>query len=192
MDDLLAEIRACTVCAAHLPYPPKPVFQLHPKARIAIVGQAPGVRAHNAGTPFLDPSGIRLREWLGVDEAAFYNPLNFAVAPAGLCFPGHDKNGGDKPPRKECAPLWQDRIHAHLTEIRLTILPGASAQAVHLGKRRKASLTETVRAWRDYAPAHFPLPHPSWRNSGWLKKNPWFADAVLPALKSSVAEALTP
>jgi uracil-DNA glycosylase len=191
VDDLVAEIRACRACAEALPHEPRPVVQLHPDARVAIVGQAPGTRVHESGRPFTDPSGDRLRDWMGVDETVFYDASRVAIAPAGFCFPGLDAKGGDKPPRKECAPLWQARVFAALLKVELIILPGAYGQAIHLGPRRKKSLTETVKAWREYGPRHLPLPHPSWRNNIWLKKNPWFDAEVVPELRARVAAALS-
>ncbi len=191
MDDLIAEIRACRVCAEALPHEPRPVVQLHAEARVVIVGQAPGTRVHESGVPFTDPSGDRLRDWMGVDWDTFYDPAKVSIAPAGFCFPGLDAKGGDLPPRKECAPLWQARVFAAMPHVELIVLPGAYGQAHHLAKRRKRSLTETVRSWRDYGPRHFPLPHPSWRNNAWLKKNPWFDAEVLPDLRRRVAAALS-
>ncbi len=189
-DQLVREIRACRVCAEHLPNEPRPVFQIDPKARIAIVGQAPGIRAHDSGRPFTDPSGVRLRQWLGVDDDLFYNPSCFAIVPAGFCFPGLTPKGADRPPRKECAPLWHERVFGALSHIELIVLAGVSGQKAQLGGRCKPSLTETVRAWRDYAPRHIPLPHPSWRNNSWIKRNPWFAEEVLPALQARVSTIL--
>ncbi len=187
---LIAEMRACRVCADTLPHEPNPVFQLDPRARIAIVGQAPGLRAHEASTPFLDRSGDRLRSWLGVDAATFYDPACFAIVPAGLCFPGYDSKGGDRPPRKECAPLWQARAFAVLTKVETIVLPGAYGHAIHLGRARCRTLTETVQNWRAYGPRHWPLPHPSWRNNGWMKRHAWFERELLPMLRARVAEAL--
>lgn len=188
---LLKEIRACRVCAAAMPHAPRPVIQAAPSARLLIIGQAPGTRVHESGRPFTDPSGERLRDWLGLDAAAFYDADKIAIAPMGLCFPGLDARGGDLPPRKECAPLWQARIGAALPNVRLTLLIGAHAQKFHLKRRVKKSLTETVAAWRDYLPECFPTPHPSWRNNRWLKNNPWFESEALPALRRCVRGALT-
>lgn len=186
LGSLLTEIRACRACAAKLPLGPRPVLQAHASARILIVGQAPGARVHASGIPWDDASGKRLREWLGVDATAFYDAARFAIVPMGFCYPGRG-NGGDNPPRPECAPLWLDRLLAQLSAIRLTLLIGQYAQQRFLGTARKASLTDTVRAWRDYGPAVLPLPHPSPRNQVWLKRNPWFEADVLPELRTRVA-----
>ncbi len=185
-DNLVAEMRACAVCAAHLPQPPNPVFSVSPRARLALISQAPGVRADRAGRPFADPSGVRLRDWMGVSEEEFYDPDRLAITPMGLCFPGWDAKGGDLPPRRECAPRWQKRIEAALPEIELSLLVGGYAQTFHLGARARPSLTETVAAWRDYLPRYLPMPHPSWRNNGWLRKNPWFEAELLPELRRRV------
>lgn len=187
---LVNEIRACTACRAHLPHPPKPVFQLHPDAVIAITGQAPGVRAHASGRPFTDPSGERLRSWLGVSDTEFYTPSLFAVVPAGFCFPGLTASGADKLPRKECAPLWRERVFSNLTNVQCVILAGASAHAAHWGGRRGQSVTDTVSRWREFAPAVWTLPHPSWRNNAWLKKHPWFSAELVPALRQRIRTLL--
>jgi uracil-DNA glycosylase len=187
---LLSEIRACRVCAGQLRHEPRPVLRVRPSARLVIVGQAPGTRVHASGTPFTDPSGDRLRNWLGVDSETFYDEKRVAIVPMGFCFPGLDANGGDLPPRRECAPLWRERLFAELKQVRLTLLVGLYAQAWHLKDRRKATLTETVKAWREYGPDIMPLPHPSWRNNAWVKKNPWFEDELLPVLKRRVVKAL--
>jgi uracil-DNA glycosylase len=145
---------------------------------------------HASGRPFTDPSGDRLREWLGIDSEAFYDESRVAIIPMGFCFPGLDENGGDLPPRKECAPLWRERLFGELKHVKLTLLVGLYAQAWHLKEQRKSSLTETVAAWREYGPKFMPLPHPSWRNNAWVKKNPWFADELLPVLRKRVASVL--
>lgn len=183
------EIRACAVCAPHLDHPPRPIFRIHPDARIAVVGQAPGVRAHAADTPWADPSGVRLRAWMQLSDDAFYDETTVAIVPAGFCFPGLTAKGADKPPRRECAPLWHDRVFATLPRLRLWILAGAYAQKSRLGASARRTLTETVRDWRAYAPRIFPIPHPSWRNHAWIKRNPWFEADLLPALRDAVAEA---
>lgn len=187
---LLAEARACRVCAADLPHPPRPVLRAAAGARLRIVGQAPGTRVQASGVPFDDPSGDRLRDWLGIDRATFYDEARIAITPMGFCFPGLDGRGADRPPRRECAPLWQDRLGAALPAVGLTLLIGQYAQRHHLGARRRANLTDTVRAFRDYLPAYLPLPHPSWRNNAWLKRNPWFAEELLPELRGRVAALL--
>ena len=189
---LLADIRACRICAPFLPYGVRPVLRASATARLAIVSQAPGVRVHKTGLSFNDPSGDRLRDWLAMDRATFYDERRVAIVPMGFCFPGYDANGGDKPPRKECAPAWQAPLFAALPKFKLTLLVGSYALAWHLGRRRKADLTETVRAWREYAPRIIPLPHPSWRNNGWLRKNPWFEAELLPYLRKRVRAALRP
>ncbi len=189
-DALLTEVRACRVCASHLPHEPRPVVRARPTARLCIVGQAPGTRVHASGVPFTDPSGDRLRSWLGIDEATFYDERRVAIVPMGFCFPGLDAKGGDLPPRRECAPLWRERLFAELKQIELTLVVGSYAQAWHLKGCKKASLTETVRAWREYGPQHLPLPHPSWRNNAWVKKNPWFEAELLPELRRRVAKVL--
>jgi uracil-DNA glycosylase len=189
-ETLLSDIRACRVCAAHLPHEPRPVVRARPTARLCIVGQAPGTRVHASGVPFTDPSGDRLRSWLGVDEATFYDERRIAIVPMGFCFPGLDAKGGDLPPRGECAPLWREKLFAELKEIKLTLVVGSYAQAWHLKGRKKASLTETVRAWREYGPQYMPLPHPSWRNNAWVKKNPWFEGELLPELRRRVTKVL--
>ncbi len=186
LDSLLAEIRACTVCAADLPLGPRPMVRAAAGARLLIVGQAPGTLVHETGIPFNDPSGERLRDWLGVDRDTFYDESRIAIAPTGFCYPGRHERGGDLPPRPECAPLWQTRLVDLLPKLELTLLVGQYAQRSYLGARRKPSLTETVRAWREYAPDYLPTPHPSWRVNNWLKTNPWFADEVLPELRARV------
>lgn len=189
MRDLLAAVRACTVCAAHLPCAPRPILQLDPRARILIAGQAPGRRAHEKGLPFDDPSGDRLREWLGVDRTVFYDPAALALVPMGLCFPGTG-SAGDLPPRSECAPLWRARLLAQLRHIELTVVLGQYAQAWHFAGQPQRSVTETVGAWRAHWPRQVALPHPSPKNNGWLKNNPWFVAEVVPALRGRVAELL--
>ena len=184
----LAEIRACRVCEAHLPLGPRPVLHAGATARLLIIGQAPGTRVHESGIPWNDRSGDRLREWLALDRESFYDAARIAIVPMGFCYPGVDRHGGDRPPRPECAPLWHPRLHPLLPDVRLTLLVGRYAQAHYLGKRRKATLNQTVAAWRDYLPAFLPLPHPSWRNTAWLKRNPWFAADVLPDLQRRVAD----
>lgn len=186
---LLAEIRRCQECRDHLPLGPRPVLAAAPRARILIVGQAPGRRVHESGVPWDDPSGVRLRAWLGVDAATFYDSRRFAIVPMGFCYPGTG-SGGDLPPRPECAPLWHRPILERLPAVRLTLLLSRYAHAAYLGDRRKASLTETVRAFREYTPRHLPLPHPSPRNNRWLKRNPWFETEVLPWLRRRVRRLL--
>lgn len=190
LDRLLAEIRACRACAAHLPLGPRPVLRAEISARIVIAGQAPGTRVHESGIPWDDRSGDRLRQWLDLDRDIFYDTSRVAIVPQGFCYPGRDKSGGDRPPRPECAELWHERLFALLPAVELIVLAGQYAQAYHLGARRKATLGETVAAWREYLPRHAPLPHPSWRNTAWLKRNPWFEAEVLPELRARVQAIL--
>ena len=181
MSDLVARIERCTVCERSVPPLPHPAVQTirgTEGSRIRIISQAPGLRAHNSRTPFMDPSGVRLREWLGVDEATFYDPDNFAITPMGFCFPGYDGKGGDLPPRTECAPLWQAKVTDALPRVELTLLVGMYAQRKYLGARMERTLTETVRRWRAYGPDVLPLPHPSWRNNAWLKTHAWFPEVI--------------
>ncbi len=189
--DLLAEVRDCTECAEHLPLGPRPVVRAAESARLLIIGQAPGARVHETGIPWNDRSGDRLRDWLAVDKEVFYDENRIAILPMGLCYPGIDKNGGDAPPRPECAPLWHDPIRAWMPHIELTLVIGAYAQKRYLGKARKKTMTETVKSWRDYGPEYLPLPHPSWRNTAWLKKNPWFEADVLPVLRKQTKRLLS-
>jgi uracil-DNA glycosylase len=183
LDKLLSEVRACRLCAEHLPLGPRPVLRVASTARLLIIGQAPGTKVHETGIPWNDRSGDRLRQWLGMDRDSFYDETRIAIMPMGFCYPGADKNGGDLPPRRECAPKWHARLRGNLPDVELTLLVGSYAQAHYLGDRRKATMTETVRAWRDYRPEFLPLPHPSWRNTGWLKKNPWFEKELVPVLR---------
>jgi uracil-DNA glycosylase len=185
----LREARNCTVCAEHLPLGPNPIFRVHPEARIALISQAPGRLAHLSSVAWDDPSGRRLREWLGVDEETFYHTAHFAVLPIGFCYPGKGK-GGDLPPRPECAPLWQDPLLRMMPKLRLKVLIGAYSQANYLAGRRKRNLTETVRQFRDYLPEYFPIPHPSPRNGIYLRRNPWFEDEVVPVLQGKVREVI--
>ena len=185
LSQVAREAKACHLCEAHLPLGPRPVFRVGAKARLLIVGQAPGRRVHESGVPWNDPSGDNLRAWLRMDRAIFYDRSRIAILPAGLCYPGTGKSG-DLPPRPECAPLWHPRFRAALPGIELTLLVGSYAQRFYLQESAKKSLTETVRAWREYAPAFFPLPHPSPRNRLWLKNNPWFLAEVIPALRRRV------
>lgn len=192
LDALLSEIKACTVCeraTPPLPHPARPICVATAQSKIRIIGQAPGNLVNISGRPFTDPSGVRLRDWLGVSETQFYNPDLFAITPMGFCFPGNDAKGGDIPPRKECAGLYQKRLTEQLSNVQLTLLVGTYAQKQYLGKDMKRTLTETVRTWQDYGPNLIPLPHPTWRNNGWIKKHDWFPK-VLSILKSRVSELI--
>lgn len=187
LQNLLEEAQACRRCEGILPLGARPVLRTSPTARLLIVGQAPGTKVHETGVPFNDASGDRLREWLGIESSVFYDEQRIAIVPMGLCYPGRDSNGGDRPPIKTCAALWHPRLRPLLPKLEVTLLVGSYAQAYYLGKKRKASLTETVRNWRSYGPEFIPLPHPSWRNTAWLKRNPWFAAELLPVLQARVA-----
>lgn len=171
---------------------PKPVFAVSSKARILVAGQAPGNLAMESGRPFTDPSGVRLRDWMGVDEETFYDASKVAIVPMGFCFPGYDKSGSDIAPMTRCADVWRADLLGVLPNIKLTLLVGGYAQKWHLGKRMARNLTETVRQWQIYtSEGLFTLPHPSWRNSGWIKKNPWFETDTLPALKLAIASSFS-
>ncbi len=186
LTETLRAVRACNLCAAHLPMGPRPVVRASTSARLLIIGQAPGTRVHETGIPWNDRSGERLRDWLQVDRETFYDEARVAIVPMGFCYPGVDARGGDRPPRPECAPAWHAPVLAGLAKVELTLLIGLYAQARYLGPRRQKDLSATVRAWRDYGPAYMPLPHPSWRNTAWLKKNPWFEADLLPVLRERV------
>jgi uracil-DNA glycosylase len=176
-------------CAAHLPLGPRPVFRVSATARLLIIGQAPGTKVHATGIPWNDPSGERLRGWLMMGREQFYDTSRIAIVPMGFCYPGRLPNGGDAPPRPECAPLWQTKLLSAMPAIRLSLLVGGYALTHFLGK---GPMTERVRAYRDYLPMYFPLPHPSWRTTGWERNNPWFQAEALPALREAVTAALTP
>ena len=190
LDALVAEIRACTLCAPFLPLGPRPVLRASATARMLIVSQAPGTRVHESGIPWNDRSGDRLRDWLQLDRDTFYDASRIAIVPMGFCYPGTDKHGGDNPPRPECAPLWHPRVMPHLENIRLTLLIGAYAQQRYLGKARRPTMTATVANYREHLPAMLALPHPSWRTTGWQRRNPWFDHDVLPVLRHAVRAAL--
>jgi uracil-DNA glycosylase len=186
---LIKQVRDCTLCVPHLPLGAKPIFQVHPKASILIAGQAPGRKAHETGIPFNDPSGQRLREWMGIGAEIFYNPEMIAILPMGFCYPGSGKSG-DLPPRPECADQWRKQLLNQTPDIKLTLVIGQYAQQWHLGESKKSNLTKTVEAWREYWPGILPLPHPSPRNNLWLKKNPWFENEVTLALKQKISQIL--
>jgi uracil-DNA glycosylase len=188
-----ADLGACTICAdrfaaTQTQHRPRPVVWFRPGVRILVAGQAPGARVHESGRPFTDPSGDRLRDWLGMDSETFYDRDKLAIVPMAFCFPGYNAKGSDLPPPKVCAQTWRHQVMAHVGEVPLVLLIGGYAQSWHLGA--KAGVTQTVADWRKYAPQSFPLPHPSWRNTGWLKKNPWFEAEVLPALRARVKDVL--
>ena len=187
---LLERARACRLCDPHLPHGCRPTLRATAGARLLIVGQAPGARVHATGVPWNDPSGDRLRQWLDLDRADFYDESRIAIVPMGLCYPGTAPRGGDHPPRPECAPLWHPPLRAALTGVRLTLLIGQYAQAYYLGGRRRRTMTDTVAAWRDYGGEVIPLPHPSWRNTAWIARHPWFAADLLPELRRRVHAVL--
>lgn len=182
---LLKKVRGCEICAKSLPLGPRPVLRAHKNARILVVGQAPGTRVHETGIPWDDPSGNRLREWLGLDREQFYDEKKLAIVPMGFCYPGRGRSG-DLPPRPECATTWHDDLLGHMPQIELTLLLGQYALERYLGSRRKKNLTETVRNWKKYRPRFIPLPHPSPRNNIWLRKNPWFEEEIVPYLRRRV------
>jgi uracil-DNA glycosylase len=192
---LSTDLASCTLCADRFAatktrHKPRPIVWFKPGARLLIAGQAPGMRVHNSGIPFDDPSGDRLRDWLGVTRKVFYDQSKIAIVPMAFCFPGYDAKGSDLPPPPICAQTWRSRIMETLPDIRLTLLIGGYAQSWHLGLPRSAKVSDTVANWRDHLPDALPLPHPSWRNTGWLKKNPWFETDLLPILRSRVAKVL--
>ncbi|WP_320201665.1 uracil-DNA glycosylase family protein [Agrobacterium sp. rho-13.3] len=200
---LRTSIAQCRICrdaplkgeADRLPHEPRPVAVISTKAKILIAGQAPGLRVHDSGLPFNDASGNRLRNWLNVSRETFYDPDKFAIVPMGFCFPGYDAKGSDLPPRRECAPRWRDSVMQAMPQVELVLAIGHYAQTWHLGQRRMKTMTETVENWRSYLQTNqgvpvLPLPHPSWRNTGWLKKNPWFEEYLLPVLRQNVERLL--
>ena len=194
LTELLRDIDACRICAQapvkdRLPHPPRPVLRPSTSARLCIASQAPGTRVHASGIPFTDPSGDRLRLWTGLSVDEFYDISRVAIVPMGFCFPGQDERGADLPPRRECAPAWRAQVFAAMPQLELILLIGQYAQSWHLGRKQGASMTETVKNWRRYlesTPALLPLPHPTWRNNQWLKKNPWFEAEVLPELRCRI------
>jgi uracil-DNA glycosylase len=190
LDALFAEVRGCAICARHLPLGPRPIVRGSATSRLLIVSQAPGTKVHLTGLSFNDRSGDRLRDWLGIDRDAFYDERLVAIVGMAFCYPGVDGKGGDLPPRPECAPRWHAPILALLPRVSLTLLVGSYAIDYYLGAGRKPTMSETVAAWRDYLPRFLPLPHPSWRNTGWLKRNPWFERDLVPELKRRVHELL--
>ncbi|UJH69276.1 uracil-DNA glycosylase family protein [Allomuricauda sp. SCSIO 65647] len=187
MEKLLSDIRNCTVCTKHLPLGPRPIVAANSKAKIAIIGQAPGKKVHETGIPWDDPSGRQLRKWLGVTDEVFYDETKMALIPMGFCYPGKGKSG-DLPPRTECAPLWHEPLLKKMPNLQMIILIGQYAQNYYLGNKMGKNLTETVRNFKDYLPEYFVLPHPSPRNRFWLSKNPWFGEEVLPKLNNLVSK----
>ena len=190
LETVLKRARACTTCADHLPLGPRPVVCMAPSARVLLIGQAPGTKVHASGVPWDDKSGERLRDWLAVEPDVFYDETRIAIMPMGFCYPGRAPKGGDNPPRPECAPQWHGALRALLPEVRLTLLIGTYAQKYHLGSRAPSTMTETVARWRDFLPDYLPTPHPSWRTTHWMKKNPWFESDLLPDLRRVMAKAL--
>jgi uracil-DNA glycosylase len=183
---LLAEVRACRICAASLPLGARPVLRGTSSARLLITSQAPGTRVHETGLSFNDRSGDRLREWLALDRETFYDESRIAIMPMGFCYPGVLPAGGDRPPRRECAPRWHGPVRAAFANVELTLLVGSYAINYYLGAGRPLPMTDAVRNWRAYLPRFFPLPHPSWRTTGWQKRNPWFEQELLPDLRARV------
>lgn len=190
LECLLDRVRSCTICQDHLPLGPRPVVRISATAKLLIIGQAPGTKVHESGIPWDDPSGDRLRDWLGLVPEVFYDTAQIAIMPTGFCYPGRDPKGGDLPPRPECAPAWHGPLLEHLKAVRLTLLVGMHAQAYYLGADRKRTMTDTVAAWQDYGPDIIPTPHPSWRTAIWAKKNPWFEADLVPVLRSRVQALL--
>lgn len=186
----LREVRACRICEPGLPFGPRPIVQLAGNAPILIIGQAPGSKVHQSGIPWDDASGDRLRDWLNLDRADFYDDAKVAIVPMGLCYPGAGVNGGDNPPRPECAPRWHERLLKHLPDLQLTLLVGRYAHQHYLDSGRKASVTETVKAFSRYGPRFFPLPHPSWRSAIWMRQNQWFEETVIPELRKAVRKLI--
>lgn len=193
MADLVQDILACRLCAERFKgtqtaHEPRPVVWFRPAARLLVAGQAPGMRVHRSGRPFDDPSGDRLRDWLGLSSSEFYDKSRVAVVPMAFCFPGYDDRGADLPPPRICGETWHGQVVHALQDVDLTVLVGGYAQRYHMGGR--STVTERVRAWRDHAPRVFALPHPSWRNTAWLKRNPWFEAEVLPELRKQVQRVM--
>ncbi len=187
MQELLAEIKGCRICAQHLPHEPRPVVAGSTSAKLLIIGQAPGRRVHESGVPWDDPSGDQLRKWLGIDSELFYDEAQIALMPMGFCYPGSGKSG-DLPPRPECAPSWHDQLNTQLKSVKLTLLIGQYAQKYYLKEAFGKNLTETVRNYDSFLPTYLPLPHPSPRNRIWVKRNEWFETELIPKLKERVAD----
>lgn len=189
LDILVKEVRACTICAKHLPFEPNPIVRPSSTAKVIIIGQAPGTKVHATGIPWNDPSGDKLRDWMGVDREVFYNNKRIAIMPTGFCYPGKGKSG-DLPPRPECAPMWHPQLLKHMRKIELVLLIGQYAQKYYLKESNKKTLTETVKAWKEYTPLYLPMPHPSPRNKLWLKKNAWFEKEIVPMLRRKIKKLI--
>lgn len=191
LPQLLREISACQICEAMLPQGPRPILRVSKSARLLIISQAPGSKVHQTGVPWNDASGDRLRDWMNLGRSIFYDETRIAIVPMGFCYPGAEANGGDKPPRPECAPRWHERVLDHLPNLQLTLLVGQYSQRRYLGSGRKRSMTETVKAFPEFGPQFFPLPHPSWRSQIWMQRQPWFEHVVIPQLRRAVHRAIT-
>ena len=189
LQTLVNEISACQICSGELPLKPRPVLQVDQRARILVAAQAPGRKVHETGIPFNNPSGDRLRDWMGIPPATFYDPSKIAIVPMGFCYPGSGKTG-DRPPRPECAAAWRVELLGKLPDLQFTLVIGQYVAAYHLRSSHMSTLTETIKAWRNYWPTIVPLPHPSPRNQIWLRKNPWFSRDILPALRKRIQEVL--
>lgn len=189
MEDLIHSIKNCTICQEKLPLVTKPIFSAHPEAKLLIIGQAPGIKAHKSGIPWNDASGVQLRKWLGITTEEFYDDSKIAILPMGFCYPGKSKSG-DLPPMRECAPTWHNLLSENMPAIKLKLLIGQYAQKYYLKKSAKKNVTETVKSYSEYLPEFLPLPHPSPRNRFWLQKNPWFAEEIIPELQTIVAGIL--
>jgi uracil-DNA glycosylase len=189
LNKLVADVRACRICEAILD--PRPIIHVSKTAKLCIASQAPGLRVHQTGISFNDPSGDRLRDWMGVNRDTFYDEMRVALTGMAFCFPGYNAQGHDLPPPKICAATWRPRLFAALPQFETILLVGSYAQDWHLGERQKSNMTETVKAWREYAPRYIPMPHPSWRNNGWLKQNPWFGEELLPYLRRRVRRVVS-
>jgi uracil-DNA glycosylase len=185
-EKLIKMVRACRLCRGELPLGPRPIIWGNPGAKILIIGQAPGMRVHESGVPWDDKSGERLRDWLSLGANTFYDEDKIAIMPMGFCYPGRAPNGADLPPRPECAPQWHDQILSEMPLVELTLLVGSFAQKYYLGKKAAKTMTETIRLWKIFGPSIVPIPHPSWRVTFWLKKNPWFEDDILPYIRDRV------
>ena len=192
LHEFVAEIHACQLCKADMERPPRPILQVSETAKILVAGQAPGNLAMESGRPFTDPSGVRLRDWLSLDEETFYDATKVAIVPMGFCFPGYDKNGGDIPPMKRCAKTWRQPLLDRVPNIELTVLIGGYAQKWHIGDQMEKTLTATVQKWQNFLEQGVIVtPHPSWRNNAWLKRNPWFEAELLPVLRKRVHSLLS-